>query len=351
MSLVDPSKHSIVTVVTNISSRLLSLIEVLALSMMATNKCPKKKKGGCICPICEESIDDKLQQSIFCEGTCDSWLHRCCAGLSRAAFSKLEGSTEKFSCPCRLHDQAIEISSLKESLASLQRDVAALQELQSMGNQSVVSSPEEPVSSNPRGSLPSTRQPPRTHGSDRNFNLIVSGIEESAPGTTRRDRLAHDNNKLSTLLSFLLPNFSDQSVRDCSRLGRYLRDRTRPLLVVLNRSCDVSTVLSNKSRLADRPNIKINRDLSPSLRKTRSVLLTQRRHLISSGIDRSNIKIGKNELYVNGHKHGLVVGHEYKLVSVQSQSESFTNSTLTTPSSPQTGSGTDRVPAAVQESS
>lgn len=48
-----------------------------------------------------------------------------------------------------------------------------------MGNQSVVSSPEEPVSSNPRGSLPSiTRQPPRTHGSDRKFNLIVSGIEE-----------------------------------------------------------------------------------------------------------------------------------------------------------------------------
>ena len=135
-----------------ISSRLLSLTEVLALSMMATNKCPKKKKGGCICPICEELIDDKLQQSIFCEGTCDSWLHRCCAGLSRAAFSKLEGFTEKFSCPsCRLHDQAIEISSLKESLASLQRDVAALQELQSMGNQSVVSSPEEPVSSNPRG--------------------------------------------------------------------------------------------------------------------------------------------------------------------------------------------------------
>ena len=34
---------------------------------------------------------------------------------------RFKGSTEKFSCPsCRLHDQAIEISSLKESLASLQ---------------------------------------------------------------------------------------------------------------------------------------------------------------------------------------------------------------------------------------
>ena len=193
-------------------------------------------------------IDDKMQQSTFCDGT---WLHRCYAGLSRAAFSKLEGSTEKFSCPsCRLHDQAIEISSLKSHWL-LQQDVAALQ---SMGNQLVVSFPEEPVSSNLRGYA---RQPPRTHGSDCKFNLIVSFIDKSSPGTTHRDRLAHDNNKLSTLLSFLLPNFFDQSVCDCSHLGRYLRDCTRPLLVVLNRSCDVSTVLSNKSRLADRPHLKI----------------------------------------------------------------------------------------------
>lgn len=236
---------------------------------MATNKCRNRKKGSCSCPICDDLIEDETQQSIFCEGICNTWLHRCCAGLSKAAFSRLEGSTEKFYCPhCRLQDQAVEISCLKEALASLQRDVAALQDLQTTVNQSVASSPEEPVLSNPRGPLTSTRpRHPSNTGSDRKFNLIVSGIEECAYGTTRRDRLSQDNEKLSSLLTSLLPNFSDQSVRDCSRLGRYSSDRTRPLLVVLNRSCDVTTVLSNKSSLANRPNIKVNRDLPPVLGK------------------------------------------------------------------------------------
>uniref|UniRef100_A0A1X7TNR6 PHD-type domain-containing protein n=1 Tax=Amphimedon queenslandica TaxID=400682 RepID=A0A1X7TNR6_AMPQE len=138
--------------------------------------------GSCFCPICDDLIEDETQQSIFCEGICNTWLHRCCAGLSKAAFSGLEGSAEKFYCPhCRLQDQADEISSLKEALASLQRDVAALQDLQTTGNQSVASSPEEPVLSNLRGRLPLTRpRHPSNNGSDRKFNLIVSGIEECA---------------------------------------------------------------------------------------------------------------------------------------------------------------------------
>ena len=41
--------------------------------------------------LCEDEILDASsslpgQDAIFCTGTCDSWLHRGCAGLSKPAF-------------------------------------------------------------------------------------------------------------------------------------------------------------------------------------------------------------------------------------------------------------------------
>ena len=39
-----------------------------------------------ICPVCLESITDE-HDSIYCEGSCDRWLHRYCAGLSKVLFN------------------------------------------------------------------------------------------------------------------------------------------------------------------------------------------------------------------------------------------------------------------------
>lgn len=72
------------------------------------------------CLICEDVIDDDSQQSIMCEGTCSAWLHRGCAGLSRAALASLRDSPDPFRCPnCRLNEQASELASLKAQLSSL----------------------------------------------------------------------------------------------------------------------------------------------------------------------------------------------------------------------------------------
>ena len=71
-----------------------------------TNK--RKAKQPVVCPICDESIVDATshtsgQAAIFCEGLCKEWLHRQCAGLSKAAFDLASQSQDPFFCPqCRL---------------------------------------------------------------------------------------------------------------------------------------------------------------------------------------------------------------------------------------------------------
>ena len=56
-------------------------------------------ESECICPVCKIVIIDSSDNSIFCDGDCKQWLHRCCAKLSWTAFEKLGDSTEPFYCP------------------------------------------------------------------------------------------------------------------------------------------------------------------------------------------------------------------------------------------------------------
>uniref|UniRef100_A0A1X7U3F8 Uncharacterized protein n=1 Tax=Amphimedon queenslandica TaxID=400682 RepID=A0A1X7U3F8_AMPQE len=185
---------------------------------------------------------------------------------------------------------------------------------------------------------------------DKKFNLVVTGLKESPPKTPRSERMKHDFDVVS---SPLLSNFSENTVRDCLRLGKYSSDRSRPLLVTLNRSCDVSSILSNKFRLADKPSIGIRADLPPHLRKSRSIVLKQRRDLITSGVNPSVIKAGNLSLYVHGKKFGSVVDQKFQLCTdsdlerstpVQDPLQDNDTSSLNTPRAitiPATSSGQD----------
>ena len=51
-------------------------------------KLPKTK-----CAICNQDIVDGKDQALLCEGTCKSWLHRYCAGVSITHFKKLSASS------------------------------------------------------------------------------------------------------------------------------------------------------------------------------------------------------------------------------------------------------------------
>ena len=315
------------------------------------------KKTKFICPICDDGIDDAVHDSIFCEGSCQTWVHRGCGGLSKSAHERAKGLQTWFCPQCRLDAQAKEILALSKEVADLTEQFSSLkshiesrlstipEEVNSAALSATRSSSTHAASVTEPSATMNTRLKP-----DKKFNLVVTGLKESAPKTPRSERMKHDFDVVSFLFSPLLSNFSENTVRDCLRLGKYSSDRSRPLLVTLNRSCDVSSILSNKSRLADKPSIGIRADLPPHLRKSRSIVLKQRRDLISSGVNPSVIKAGNLSLYVHGKKFGSVVNQEFQLSTdsdlerptpVQDPLQDDDTSSLNTTTIPATLSGHD----------
>jgi len=77
----------------------------------------KRKRGTFVCPVCLENIAESTktkqgQDAIFCEGSCDTWLHRKHAGLSKSVFTKLDKNVP-YICPhCWLQAQENEIKTL-----------------------------------------------------------------------------------------------------------------------------------------------------------------------------------------------------------------------------------------------
>lgn len=284
------------------------------------------------CPICDEvildAVDDKPgEQAVECDGSCATWLHRRCAGLSKNAFLTISKSLDPFYCPqCRLNNQEKDINSLKVMVVNLTNQLSTVQdklaELEGSSAAatsainsyaSAVSHHSQPLnsvlntSSLPIPSLRSDAAPKPYSLSNRKFNLILFGLEESTKGTPRHLRVRKDYENACSLLSSINPLISELSICDCLRLGRYRDDRHRPVLVKLNRSCDVQSILSNRRVLSSRPGISIKPDLSPEERTIESLLLKERRSLINSGINSSCIKIRGNILFLNKNKHGTIV--------------------------------------------
>lgn len=85
-------------------------------------KSGEKKSKQSLCTICDELIDDGDEndvEAIYCEGSCQGWLHRRCAGLSKKLFHLMGESDDPFYCPhCKLLRQDKEIAELKNLVHS-----------------------------------------------------------------------------------------------------------------------------------------------------------------------------------------------------------------------------------------
>jgi len=92
---------------------------------------PGGKKDSHICPICDNAIRDAVgkragHEAVECSGSCSTWLHRHCAGLSRKAFEQVSKSDDPFFCPqCRLDKQDMEIQSLRQLVSSLSSELSS----------------------------------------------------------------------------------------------------------------------------------------------------------------------------------------------------------------------------------
>jgi len=104
--------------------------------LQSTSPKKKKSKGGktseADCLICDELIleaDEHCvgEDAVFCEGDCQGWLHRKCAGVTRPAFHKLGETDKVYLCSyCVSVKQNNDISKLSDIINELHSAVTSL---------------------------------------------------------------------------------------------------------------------------------------------------------------------------------------------------------------------------------
>jgi len=99
---------------------------------LQTSNSPPKRKSKNVktnsetdCSVCEEPILEcgehcEGDEAVFCEGDCQGWIHRKCAGMTHSAFNKLGESDTPYLClQCILANQNREISKLANIIRGL----------------------------------------------------------------------------------------------------------------------------------------------------------------------------------------------------------------------------------------
>lgn len=287
--------------------------------LQGTSPPKRKAKGGknseVDCLICEEPILEPSEncagdEAVFCEGSCQGWIHRKCAGVTRPAFDKLgEPDTEYLCSHCMFVSQSKEISKLSNIIKNLDTAVQSLTETITLLQSSVTKqSPTSDQAVSASADIASTKKTTIQHSSqqDRRFNVVIYGIEECPKGTARHERSGLDLSNVVKLITKVDENINPLSIRDLHRLGKYQDNsiRPRPILTKFNRAIDVSLLLSKTGSL---PNgIRIKPDMTPEERHTESILLKERWALIQKNIERKVIKIRGSRLFVNNKLHGEV---------------------------------------------
>ena len=83
------------------------------------------------CDICCEEVietEDKTEEALFCEGTCQTWIHRR-AGVTRYHFEKLSKSDDPWSCSCcTAASRSKCIDALQSTIKSLKAELAKCHE-------------------------------------------------------------------------------------------------------------------------------------------------------------------------------------------------------------------------------
>ena len=300
------------------------------------------------CGICEEVInepnDPDGDDSIFCNGVCNGWIHRRCAGLSTARFKEIAKADDPFFCPnCHAEVQRKEIETLKSVLTNLQSELGALKIALNQKTSNVIQPTSIGDTSDDSAPAPSpTAVPsPDTADPDKKFGVVIYGISESPNGTPKSQRISADFEAVAGALNPLSNDLTEQSIRDCIRLGKYAPNSTRPrpILAKLNSSRHISSIMANRSKLSS-TNLSIKPHMSPLEREIESLLLKERRKLIDNKTPAKHIQIRKNQLLVSGNIHAKVsiVNRRCSLTYIHGKvinGSHATSHTDTQPSSPQ----------------
>jgi len=130
---------------------------------------------------------------------------------------------------------------------------------------------------------------------NRKFNIVLSGLPECPKGTKKLERDYADLKSATSVLTEVDSSIQPLSIRDTVRLGKFNpTGRPRSMLVTLNRSADVSSILSKRAQV--KPPYVIKPDLSREARTIESHLLKTRWSLIQANTPKSDIKVRGNKL-------------------------------------------------------
>jgi len=260
----------------------------------STNSKKKKAEGeNCICPVCLKNIIDCTEQNeghdaIYCEGVCDGWLHRQCAGLSKVVFTSFQNSDKPFHCPhCRINNYELQLNNMKSTITSLEQRVNSLESQVSNLQQHIVASNNDQTLMNTDGTANKTAtptSPPTTDDSTnhigsiistflneekekakRCLNLIVHNVNESTSddGPTRKQ---HDIRTISSIFQQQL-NIT-ATITKAFRIGQH-KEKPRLLKISVSTESEKAAILQNCIKLRSSSNppdmqkIYITPDLTP----------------------------------------------------------------------------------------
>ena len=274
---------------------------------------PYFRRPSHICVICNHTIIEPSdshdgEEAILCEGRCNNWLHRHCAGLSNIHFDIALTSSDQFMCVfCVLKSQADQILELRSSIKDLTQELANLKGSNQPAQASLPYS--QPTVKSKSDSVPDSIQ------HNRKFNVVVYGISECSPGLPHLDRIKRDLDSISSMFA-KVSSINKSAIRDCHRLGKYHNNlsRPRPIIAQMNSTVDVANLLAQRGSLPN--NVILKPDLSQQERFTESLLMKERWKLIQSGHDRKVIKIRNSSIFVNGHLHGRVSNNSLQIADL-----------------------------------
>ena len=159
--------------------------------------------------------------------------------------------------------------------------------------------------------LPINKSVKSDNSTDRKFNVVIYGIKENPSGTPRSARTKSDIDSCVHILKQANDDITEQSIRDCLRLGKFGPPRTkpRPLLVKLSRAFDVNIILHNRSKISE--GIQVKADMNKEERLCEQLLLRERWKLITSGTDKKQIKIRGTKLFLNNQIYGEIISSNF----------------------------------------
>ena len=180
-------------------------------------------------------------------------------GVTQPAFQKLGESENVYLCPCCMSvKQSSEISNLTSIINELHSAVTALTATiksfqSSITNQSSpdtshqLSSDISNNSSSQQEPLPNKVNKVEQVPSDCKFNVVIIlyRIKECSKETSRSERLSHDLEQVTSVVSAGEHSINSLSIRDLLRLGKFQELFSKPcaILVKLNCTIDVSLLL------------------------------------------------------------------------------------------------------------